>query len=448
MKKRLALILASAMLVSSAVCSLASCSGGGGSDAKGHVYYLNFKPEQDEQWQALAEAYTEETGITVDVSTAAQGTYETQLASELGKSDAPTLFQVNGPVGLANWKDYCYDLTDADVTKQLKDNSFALKDGEGKVRGVAYVSETYGMIVNTDLLTKAGHSLDEITNFETFKAVVEDITANSKKLGFSAFTNASLKKGEDWRIQTHLANIPLYYEFKADNVSGDDALKVDFQPKGIYLENYRNIIDLYLNNATCAPSVADSKTVDDATQEFADGQAVFFQNGTWAYDGIKDLGDENLQMIPIYIGVEGEENQALCSGTENYWCVNSQAAEEDIQATLDFLNWVVTSETGINSLCDDMGFVVPFKNAKAPNNIFAKQADEYVSAGKTPVTWTAFQCMPSEKWKEDLGSAIATYSKKQNDAAWETVVTNFTDNWKAEKEASASATTDDAEAAE
>ncbi len=79
--------------------------------AAGKVYYLNFKPEQDEAWQDLAKKYTEETGVPVTVVTAASGQYETTLMSEMAKSDAPTLFQVNGPVGLANWKDYCYDLS-------------------------------------------------------------------------------------------------------------------------------------------------------------------------------------------------------------------------------------------------------------------------------------------------------------------------------------------------
>ena len=76
----------------------------------GSVYYLNFKPEQDQQWQDLAAKYTAETGTEVTVITAADGTYEQTLKSEMAKSEAPTLFQVNGPVGLENWKDYCMDL--------------------------------------------------------------------------------------------------------------------------------------------------------------------------------------------------------------------------------------------------------------------------------------------------------------------------------------------------
>ena len=52
-------------------------------DAAGKVYYLNFKPEQDEAWQNLAKKYTEETGVPVTVVTAASGQYETTLMSEM-----------------------------------------------------------------------------------------------------------------------------------------------------------------------------------------------------------------------------------------------------------------------------------------------------------------------------------------------------------------------------
>ena len=125
------------------------------SGANGKVYFLNFKPEQDEAWQNLAKVYTEETGVPVTVVTAASGQYETTLMSEMEKSEAPTLFQVNGPVGLANWKDYCYDLSGSKLYGELTSDSFALKDGDA-VTSIAYVIETYGIIYNKELLTAAG----------------------------------------------------------------------------------------------------------------------------------------------------------------------------------------------------------------------------------------------------------------------------------------------------
>ena len=119
--------------------------------ASGQVYYLNFKPEQDEDWQNVAALYTEQTGVPVTVVTAASGQYETQLMSEMAKSEAPTLFQVNGPVGLTNWRDYCYDLSGTELYSHLTNESFCLKDGE-EVPAIAYVIETYGIIYNKALL--------------------------------------------------------------------------------------------------------------------------------------------------------------------------------------------------------------------------------------------------------------------------------------------------------
>lgn len=390
--------------------------------AAGSVYYLNFKPEQDEQWQSLAKAYTEETGIPVTVVTAASGTYETTLMSEMGKSEAPTLFQVNGPVGLANWKDYCYDLSSSALYGELTSDDFALIDGSA-VYGIAYVIETYGIIVNTKLLADAGHSLDEIKDFASLKAVVEDITARKKELGFSAFTSAGMDGSSDWRFKTHLANLPIYYEYKADNIGSTAAIK------GTFLDNYKAIWDLYINNAACAPKELAAKTGNDAVSEFVNGQAVFYQNGTWAYNDVSALGDENLYMLPIYIGAEGEQEQGLCTGSENYWCVNKNAPEENIQATLDFLYWVVTSEAGTTSLADEMGFVCPFKSAKASTNPLIKIADEYIAKGKTAVAW-CFATMPSEEWKNGVGSALTAYAAGTGE--WAGVVTAFVDGWASE----------------
>ena len=400
-------------------------------EAKGTVYYLNFKPEADAQWQELADIYTEKTGVKVNVVTAAANQYETTLKSEMGKSEAPTLFQVNGPVGLASWKDYCYDLKDSEIAKQITSDDFLLKDGDA-VDGIGYAIESYGIIYNKNLLKKAGYTQDDIKNFDDLKKVAEDITKRSKDLGFSASTSAGMDGSSDWRFKTHLANLPIYYEYQQDNIENTDAIK------GTYLDNYRNIWDLYVNNSTTSPKQLSTKTGDDAVAEFVTEKAVFYQNGTWAYSDIADIGDENLGMLPIYIGVDGEEDQGLCTGTENYWCVNKKASKEDIQATLDFMNWCVTDETAVKCMCgaagampsgqDGMGFVIPFKKNLESDNPLVNIANDYVNQGKKPVTWN-FTTMPSEKWKNDLGSALTTYASKQTDANWDLVKKAFVDGW-------------------
>lgn len=427
-KKIAALGLSAAMAMGMLPATLVSAD-----DDTGKVYYLNFKPEQADQWKELAEKYTDETGVQVDVVTAASGTYESALKSEMAKAEAPTLFQVNGPVGLATWKDYCYDLKDSEVYKHLKSDDFALKNDDGAVQGIAYVIETYGLIYNKKLLNDyfatdgaVVSSVDEINNFETLKAVADDIQAKKDDLGIEgAFTSAGFDSSSDWRFKTHLANLPIYYEYKADGISSTDAIK------GTYLDNYKQIFDLYITDSTCEPTVLSSKTGEDAASEFALGEAVFYQNGTWAYNDIKDneVADEDLGMLPIYIGVEGEENQGLCTGSENYWCVNSQASEADIQATLDFINWVITSDEGRTSLSKDMGFVTPFDtftDEYQAQNPLVTAANEYIDAGKESVAW-CFTTMPSENWKNGVGSALLEYAQGTGD--WDAVKTAFVDDW-------------------
>ena len=435
-KKILAFAMSAAMLAgcgsSASGSAAASTSAAAGTAAAasgtGRVYYLNFKPEADEYWQELATEYTKETGVPVTVLTAASGEYESTLKSEMAKSEAPTMFQVNGPVGLASWKDYCYDLSGSKLEGELTNNAYELKDGD-KVAGIAYVTEAYGLITNKALLEKAGYTVDDIKSFDDLKKVAEDITARKDELGFSAFTSAGMDSSSDWRFKTHLANLPIYYEYKDAGVDNLDELK------GTYLDNYRAIWDLYINNSTIDPSQLSTATGDQAESEFVNQEAVFFQNGTWEYDAVKAIGDDNLAYLPIYFGVD-DANEGLCMGTENYWCVNSQASPEDIQATLDFMYWCVTSDAGVNAMTsgDKMGFNIPFKSNPESTNVLFNLANANTG---TPVSWN-FTTMPSEEWKNTLGQALTVYAADQTDANWEQVRSAFVDNWATEKQLAAS----------
>lgn len=385
------------------------------------VYYLNFKPEANDAWQALAAAYTEETGVPVTVVTAASGEYETTLQAEMAKSDAPTLFQVNGPVGLKNWVDYCYDLSGSAIEEKLTSDAFELKTEDGAVAGIAYVIESYGIIANKTLLEKAGYTVDDIQSFDDLKAVADDIQARKDELGVKgAFASTGMDGSSDWRFKTHLANLPIYYEYQADGISDTDAIKGD------YLDNYKAVFDLYITNSTCDPSELAAKTGDDARNEFLNGEAVFYQNGSWEYSSLSEqFGDDEIAMIPIYFGVD-DAAEGLCTGTENFWCVNAEASDEDIEATLAFIDWVVSSETGTKAMAEDMGFVIPFTTAQESPNVFVKQDAEYTANGKTPVSWN-FTTMPSEEWKNGVGSALTAYAAGQGD--WDAVVTAFVDGW-------------------
>ena len=419
--------------------TLAACgSSTSGDDAKGKVYYLNFKPEAADQWAALAKEYTKEKGVDVKVQTAASGTYEQTLKSEIAKTEAPTLFQVNGPVGYQNWKKYTADMSNTDVYKELTNQDVALKDGD-KVVGVPYVMETYGLIYNKDILNKyfaldgaKATSMDEIDNFDTLKAVADDMQARKDELGIKgAFTSAGFDSSSDWRFKTHLANLPLYYEFKDDNVTEQPATI-----KGTYLPNYKKIFDLYITDSTTDPTQLSAKTGDDANSEFALGEAAFYQNGTWAWTDLQKAGmkAESVGMMPIYTGVKGEEKQGLATGSENYWCINDKASDADKKATEDFLSWVITSDTGKKAISQDMGFTTPFKTFDDVkfDNPLTEAAVEDQKSGTTQVSWN-FTMMPSEEWKNKVGQALLEYA--QGTGKWDAVKTAFVDGWASEYEA-------------
>lgn len=405
-------------------------------EVSGSVYYLNFKPEQAQQWKDLAEEYSDETGIPVTIETAASGTYESTLKSEMAKSQAPTLFQVNGPAGLASWKDYCYDLKDSAVYKNLKSDDFALISDDGQVQGVAYVIETYGLIYNKEILedyyeTSGAKIKDvsEINSFAKLKEVADDMQAKKDELGIKGvFASAGMDSSSDWRYKTHLANLPIYFEYKDDNLDTTDAIK------GTYLDAYKKMWDLYITDSTVEPTMLSGMTGEDAAAEFAMGEAVFYQNGTWAYNDIagNDVDDEDMGMLPIYIGVGDEQNQGLCTGSENYWCVNKNASQDDIDATLHFMEWVITSDRGRETFRDEMGFVTPFETFTEeyqPENPLVAAANEYIDNGKTSIPWV-FSTIPSEGWKNGVGSALLEYAQGTGD--WEAVKKAFIEGWESE----------------
>ena len=414
---------------------LVGCGGsaGSGSSASGdaaEVYFLQFKPEVDKEWKEIAKAYKKEKGVEVKIVTAASNTYEEKLKSEMSKSSAPTLFQVNGPTGLKNWKDYCADLSDTKLRGELIDDSLALQS-DGKDLGIDWVQESYGIIYNKQLLEKAGYKAEDINSFDKLKACADDIQARKDELGVEgAFTSAGMDDSSSWRYTTHLANLPLYYEFEKEHNQEDDEIK------GEYLDNFKQIFDLYITDSTTEPTQLSAKTGDDANSEFALGEAAFYQNGTWAWTDLQKAGmkADSVGMIPIYIGAKGEEKQGLATGSENYWCINSKASDADKKATKDFLKWVVTSKTGIKSLSSDMGFTTPFKSfsdVKSDNPLVQAAVDDQ-NSGKTAVSWN-FTMMPSEEWKNKLGSALLEYAQGTGD--WDAVKTAFVDGWKTEYDA-------------
>ena len=456
MKKK----LVSALLCSAMVATMfAGCgsdketgASAGGTEAgatveagEGSVYLLNFKPETDQAWQDLAATYTEQTGVNVTVVTAADGQYKTTLQSELAKSDAPTIFTIGSKSDAQEWADYTYDLSDSALYSHLTDKSLAIEN-DGIIAGVANCYECYGLIYNKTILQNyidnyegaVISSIDEIDNFDTLKAVCEDINSNVDAINEAcgtelteAFASSGLDSGSNWRFSGHLAGIELYYEFKD---AGCDLVAGQSEITGKYLDNFKNVWDLYVNTSAADKATLDSGALN-AEEELGMGEAVFYQNGDWEYAAFSNpdngylVTTDDLSMMPIYFGVD-DANEGLAVGTENYWAVNSKASQEDIDSTLAFLEWVITSDEGRTAINTEMGLTAPFDTFTgdfASQNGFAAMANEYAAAGKTSVAWS-FNATPAvDDWRADVIAPLTEYTERGG--SWDDVATAFVDQW-------------------
>lgn len=413
----------------------------------GTVRYLNFKPEVASIYQELAEAYEKETGVKVIVETAANNSYEATLTSKMATKQAPTLFQINGPRGYANWKNYCADLSKTELYKHLSDKSLAITSG-GKVYGIPYVVEGYGIIYNSAITDKyfalpnkatKYKSMDEVKNFAALKEVCDDMQKNAAALGIKGvFASTSLKAGEDWRWQTHLANLPVYYEFKNNKIdlASDATKKINFQ----YDKEFKNIFDLYLTDSVIPAKNVGIKTVDNSMAEFALEECAMVQNGNWAWGQISGVSGnkvkaENVKYLPIYTGVDGEESQGLCIGTENFFCINKKASKADQEATANFIYWLYSSATGKKYVTNKLGFIAPFdtfSDSERPTDPLAVEISKWMSKpGITSVAWN-FTLFPSQTFKDNFGASLLRYA--QGSKTWAEVKESVVSDWAKESD--------------
>ncbi len=424
---------------------IATLAGCGKKETEKSVYYLNFKPEVAEVYTRIAEDYYKETGVRLNVVTAASNTYEQTLKSEIAKADAPAIFHINGPRGYASWKDYCADLKNTQLYSLLADKDLALTDNGG-IYGIPQVIEGYGIIYNDGIMqayftspnkSVNVNSVDDINSFEIFEQVVVDIDKLKEELGIlGVFASTSLKPGEDWRWTTHLANIPVYYEFKNNEIdlTGSDTKRIDF----MYDNEFRNIFDLYINYSVTSPKLLGSKQVADSMAEFALGQCVMVQNGNWAWSQISGISgnkinENEIRFMPIYMGIDGEENQGLCIGTENYLAINKSLSEEKQKLADEFLYWLFSSETGKRYVTEELGFITPyssFDSTEVPDDPLAREINAWmVREDKFSVDWN-FTLFPSQTFKDNFGSALLSYA--QGSKPWSEVRDGFIKDWKNE----------------
>ena len=414
-KRILAAVLAAMMIISLVAC-------GSSSSTKGSVYWLNFKPELDDTLQQLAKKYTEAKKIDVKVVTPESGTYDTTLAQELNSKNPPTMFVLNNAQDVDKWQEYTADLKETSIAREIKSDEYSLYDDAGKLAAIGYCYECCGIIVNSDLLKMIEYKVEDIKNFDKLKEVVEYIHKNASWLGFDAFASTDFDAYNSWKYTAHLANLEYFYEER--DMSGWDECPESI--KGTYMDKYKNLYDLVINNSIAKPEDL-NKGGHDAEEEFKSLGAAFYLNGSWSYASVKD-SIKNAVMIPYYCGMEGEEKAGLCCGTENYWAVNGKVSEEDQKATIDFMTWLVSNEDASAAMVEQLG-AMPFKSSPKSDNGFLNNAATKSGANYYVMDWASRYQPDKDNYRAELTEALKAYNEDQTDEKWNKVKTAFVDGW-------------------
>ena len=443
MRKKVSLLSLTTLL---SVFGFTSCSSGD------EIIYYNFKPELTaDKWEKIIDEFKKDTGITLKVKTAASGQYESSLRGEMGNRDKPTIFQINGPVGYNNWKDYCSDLTGTDLYKNLSDKTMAVTI-DSKAYAIPATVEGYGIIYNKAIVkeyrnssisgaTKTTYTTEngelKVKNFNELKTVVENIQANKATLGLDGvFSVSGLDGSTSWRITGHLFNLPLVGEFGSSTTSTPSEFKFT------YSDNYRNLLDLYLKNSSAAGnySTAVEKTMEAANGEFTTKKSLMIQNGNWATSDLTKEGSlvktSDLAYLPMYSGDLGnnvkQTNQGLCVGTESFLTVNARATAKQKANGIKFLEWLFTGN-GKERAVKDLAFMPPFKgyDSLKPTDALTLQVYNWMNdSNYTSVPWN-FTLVPST---DDQRAALVTdlkayYNDNLSDAKWTAFVNNAKTKW-------------------
>ena len=397
-------------------------SGESTASGAGSVYWLNFKPEIDTVLQDLAKKYTDDKKVPVKVVTAASGTYDQTLTSEMDKSAPPTMFVIGNQAGVKTWGGYAIDLTGTPIAAEGNTDDFNLYDADGKFVSQGYCYECFGVIANPELVTKAGHDVEQIKQFSDLQTIVEDIHSRASELGFDGFAPADMDDSNSWIYTGHLANIDYYYE--ARDAGGWTETPATIT--GQYLPNYKNLYDLVINNST-VPSNALATGGHDPQTAFIDGKVAFMLQGSWSYPDVSAKVPD-ATMLPYYCGVEGEDKAGLNSGTENCWAVNNKVSEDDQNATMDFMVWLVTDPDASKALVAELGSM-PFTNAQPGDNGFLNDAEELNAADCYTMDWD-FSYQPNvDAYRAALVSALNAYNGDPSDANWDAFKTAFVEGW-------------------
>lgn len=385
--KKLLVLLA----VVAIIALVAACSGGNkGTANEGKLAKISIfqsKVEIAEQLEALAQQYTKETGNEVEVWGSVGDAYITQLQAKLTANQGPSIFSIGYGSEAETFKSYYYDLSNEPYVKDIAPN-MALEI-DGKVVGVPYGVEGFGLVYNKNLVNPA-----DVRDLDSFTALLKSFKDQGKN-GFSLSQEAYFLIGHILNTPFALQPDPQDFIEQLNSGKVKMAETKEFQEFARFLEAIRE----YAVNPM-------EITYDKQMGDFATGKTAIVHQGNWSYGMLADFGDLDFEYGMMPFPLMG--NDKIAVGQASNWVINGKAKPEEIEAARAFLNWLFTSETGKNAIVNEFKFVPAMTTIKAENLDPLSQAVYDATQSGDTIPW-AMNFFPQGIIVNDLAPAAQEF---------------------------------------
>lgn len=397
--------------------------GAGESSEKVDVDIFQFKVEFKDQFEDLIELYMKENeNVNFSVQTVGGGSdYAASLKAEMASGNEPVIFNIGGPTELNEYREYLADLSDTEAASLALEGTLNGIEENGEILGLPYSQEGYGLIYNKAIFEQVGIDPTSLTTFDALESAFAEIDEQKEELGLDAVV--AFPAMELWVMGNHLANHYIAPEFNSDIIGAYEADTINFE----YEEQMKRMLDLQ-NQYSVQPVLSLDYSMQ-VEQLFSTGKVAVIQQGNWIYPTVDqmdaDFAENGIGMIPMPL--EGDFEDHLPVGVPQYWAVNKNASDEQIQAAKDFLDWMYTSDTGKDFVLDEFKFIPAYEGYDADRiaDPLSQVVYQYSVDGKT-IGWT-FMATPVG-WNEDV---LATEFQKYlaGDASWEDVLATSKAEW-------------------
>lgn len=421
-----------ATLSTSMVTGLCGC---GGSDSdKTVVDIYQYKVEcKDALEDAVKEYEKTHKDVKINVDTVGGGSdYSAQLKTKFSSGQEPAIYCIGGTQDAIDYKDSLEDLSNEKWVDQAYEGTLDSVTIDGKVYGMPFAQEGYGLIYNKNIFEEAGIKADEITTYAKLEEAVKTLDSKKSELGIdSVFV---LPASEKWVTGLHLSNVAFSNEFESAK-DAYEAKTIEFK----YSDSLKKLLDLQAKYGYKPDNTVSSiNSVDYSTQvekQFGLGKAAIIQQGNWIYGTLEGLDEDiakNVGILPIPL--EGVVEDSIPVGVPYYWAVNSKKDDKVKKAAKEFLSWLYTSDEGKERIVNDFNFIPALSGYDGdklqPKDPLAKEVKRYVEDEKT-MPWV-FMGYPAGWGENELGASFQKYFS--GESTWDEVVDEAKSTWEKDRE--------------